>query len=154
MCIYVCDLIIGRFRAMKSRGTLIAELYGIFLWWPLWGLSNYYTPCYSTLVEIMACRLFSDKLLPEAMMTYCVLGPQEQTSVEFESKYKLFLTFFVFQNAVRKMVAILFRSHFNKWGKETQRYMEICVSAAVLEKNVQVMLEIIKKLNPRRIWNL
>ena len=44
----------------------------------------------STLVQIMACRLFGAKPVPEPMPTYCQLDPQEQTSVKFESKYKTF----------------------------------------------------------------
>ena len=40
------------------------------------------------LVQVMACRLFGAKPLPEPMLTYCQLDPWEQTSVKFESKYK------------------------------------------------------------------
>ena len=35
----------------------------------------------------MAWRLLGAKPLPEPMLTYCHLSPQEQTSVEFVSKY-------------------------------------------------------------------
>ena len=44
----------------------------------------------STLVQVMACRLFGTKPLPEPMQTLCQLDPQEQTSVKFESKCKIF----------------------------------------------------------------
>ena len=46
----------------------------------------------STLVQVMACRLFSTKPLPEPMLAFCLLDPYEQTSVKFESKYKNFLS--------------------------------------------------------------
>ena len=36
--------------------------------------------------------LFGDKLSPERILTYCHLGPREQISVIFESKYKNILT--------------------------------------------------------------
>ena len=42
------------------------------------------------LVQVMACRLFGAKSLPEPMLTYCQLDPQEQISVKFHSKYKIF----------------------------------------------------------------
>ena len=44
----------------------------------------------SALVQIMACRLFGAKPLPEPMLTYCKLDHGEQTLVKFESKYKPF----------------------------------------------------------------
>ena len=40
------------------------------------------------LVQIMACRLFGAKPLPEPMLTYYQLDPKEQISVKFESRYK------------------------------------------------------------------
>ena len=43
-----------------------------------------------TLVQIMPCRLFCAKTLPETMLTYCQLDPQEQTSVRYGTKYKMF----------------------------------------------------------------
>ena len=45
----------------------------------------------STLVQVMACRLFGAKPLPEPMMAYCQLDSLEQTSVTIQSKYKLFI---------------------------------------------------------------
>ena len=44
----------------------------------------------SALVQVMACRLFGAKPLPEPMFTFCQLDHQEHTSVKFESKYKTF----------------------------------------------------------------
>ena len=44
----------------------------------------------SAMVQVMACPLFGVKPLPEPMLTYCQLDPKEQTSVKFESKYKIF----------------------------------------------------------------
>ena len=37
------------------------------------------------LVQVMACRLFGAKPLPEPMLPYCQLDPWEQSSVKFES---------------------------------------------------------------------
>ena len=42
------------------------------------------------LVQVMACRLFGAKPIPEPMLTFCQLDPWEQTSVKCESKYKSF----------------------------------------------------------------
>ena len=42
----------------------------------------------STLVQIMACRLFGPKPLSEPTRTHCQLGHLVQTSVKFKSKYK------------------------------------------------------------------
>ena len=41
----------------------------------------------SPLVQIMACRLFGAKPLPESMMEYCYLAPWKQTSVKSQSKF-------------------------------------------------------------------
>ena len=35
----------------------------------------------------MACRLDGAKPLSEPMLEYCLLDPQEQTSVKFETKF-------------------------------------------------------------------
>ena len=45
---------------------------------------------WSALVQVMACRLFDTKPLPEPILTFCQLDAQEQTSVKFESKCKTF----------------------------------------------------------------
>ena len=41
----------------------------------------------SALVQIMACRLFGAKPLPEPMLTYCQMDPQEQMSMKSESEF-------------------------------------------------------------------
>ena len=46
----------------------------------------------SALVQIMACRVVGAKPLSEPMLNYCQLASREQTSVKFESKYKIFHT--------------------------------------------------------------
>ena len=46
----------------------------------------------TALVQVMTCRLFGAKSLPEPMLTYCQLNPQKQISVKYESKYKTFNT--------------------------------------------------------------
>ena len=58
----------------------------------------------STLVQVMACRLFGDKPLPKLMLTYCHLDPREQISVQFWTTYKT-----IFQsNALEHVVWRLF----------------------------------------------
>ena len=44
----------------------------------------------SALVQIKACRLFDTKTLSKPIPGHCQWDPYEQTSVEFESKYKTF----------------------------------------------------------------
>ena len=44
----------------------------------------------SALFQVMACRLFGAKPLPEPMLTYRQLDLQEQTSGTFESQYQTF----------------------------------------------------------------
>ena len=41
----------------------------------------------SSLVQVMACRLFGAKPLPEPMLTYCQLDSWEHISVKFESEF-------------------------------------------------------------------
>ena len=43
-----------------------------------------------TLVQVMACRLFGTKPLPELMVNHWQRGPWEQTSVKLELKFKTF----------------------------------------------------------------
>ena len=44
----------------------------------------------SALVQIMACRIFGTKPLSKAMLTYCQLDSNEQTSMKVEARYKPF----------------------------------------------------------------
>ena len=41
----------------------------------------------SALVQVMACRLFSAKPLPEPMLVYCQLNSRKQISVKFEFEF-------------------------------------------------------------------
>ena len=41
----------------------------------------------SPMVQVMACRLFRAKPLPEAMLAYCQLNSWEHTSVKYESEF-------------------------------------------------------------------
>ena len=61
----------------------------------------------SALVQVMACRLFGVKPLPELMLTYCHLSPKGQT-VKLESKYTIFIYQNIFKD-VCEMAAILSR---------------------------------------------
>ena len=44
----------------------------------------------SSLIQVMACRLFGAKPLPEPMLAYCQLDSWEHISVEFESEFCYF----------------------------------------------------------------
>ena len=58
----------------------------------------------------MACRLVGAKPLPDPMLTFCQLDPQEQTTVKFESKCKKkSIDENAFENVVCEMAAILSR---------------------------------------------
>ena len=59
-------------------------------------------------MQVMVCRLFGTKPLPEPMFTYCRLDPQEQISVKFESKYKAFHSTDAFECIICNMSVILF----------------------------------------------
>ena len=63
----------------------------------------------------MACRLIGAKPLSEPMQPYYQLDPKEQTSVKFESKYKLFIQENAFEGVVREMAAILSRERWANW---------------------------------------
>ena len=64
----------------------------------------------SALVQIMAYRLFDAKPSSKPKLGYCQLGPWEQTSVKFCSKYKTFIHENASENIVCEMAAILFRA--------------------------------------------
>ena len=57
----------------------------------------------------MTCHQFSAKLLFEPLLGYCQLDPHEQTSVNFQSKYKTFVYENESENIVCEMAAILSR---------------------------------------------
>ena len=46
----------------------------------------------STLIQVMACRLFGAKPLHDSMLVYCQLDSREQLSVKFESEFYHLLT--------------------------------------------------------------
>ena len=43
-----------------------------------------------TLLQIMACHLFSAQLLPELMLPYCQLDPKKHISIKFYLQFKSF----------------------------------------------------------------
>ena len=61
----------------------------------------------STLVQMMACRLFDAKPLSKPMLGYGQLDPYEQTSVKFQSKYKTFHSWNASEYIICKIAAIL-----------------------------------------------
>ena len=58
----------------------------------------------------MVCRQFGAKPLPEPTSTYCQLDPYEQTSVQLEWKFKLFIHANAVEDAVCEMAAFLSRA--------------------------------------------
>ena len=75
----------------------------------------------STLVQVMARRLFATKPLPKPMLIYCQLDRQEQ--VKFKSKYKIFIR----ENAFKDVVCE--RRPFCSWGDELNHFF--CSSLAL-----------------------
>ena len=65
----------------------------------------------STLVQVMACHLFSAKPLPEPMLTYSQLDPKEQTSVKFELKHTTFHSW-----KCNRKCCLWNGGHFVQWG--------------------------------------
>ena len=63
----------------------------------------------SALVQIMACRLFATKPLPEVMLAYWQPDSWEHTAVKFVSKYKLFFHENAYGNVVCENAAIFSR---------------------------------------------
>ena len=61
------------------------------------------------MVQVMTCRLYGSKPLPEPMLLYCQLDHWEQTSVKYKSKYKAFIQENAFENVVCEMAVILSR---------------------------------------------
>ena len=79
----------------------------------------------SALVQAMTCRLFGTRALPEPMLTYCKLDPQEQTPVEFESKNKIFIHENAFEDVVCEIAATLSRSRWKVriwWVELVRKY--------------------------------
>ena len=70
----------------------------------------------------MACRLFGAKPLPEPILPYCQLDPKEHISVNFDSKYELFIDQNALENVVWEMAAILFR------GDELNAFCRVVVT--------------------------
>ena len=60
---------------------------------------------------VMACCLSSAKSLPEPVLSFCQLDPQEQTSVTFNSKCKSFLSRkYILKCHLQKISSVLLRS--------------------------------------------
>ena len=72
------------------------------------------------MVQIMACRLFGAKPLPEPMLTYCQLDHWERLPMEFESKYKFFIHENAFKAVVCERVAIFSRGRWIKKDYQLQ----------------------------------
>ena len=74
-----------------------------------WGRVTQISPRWivSSLDQILACRLFGAKPLPEPMLKYCQLNHQERISMTFYLKFQSFHSMTCIENTVWKMSAIL-----------------------------------------------
>ena len=70
-----CDVTMNKLLNKHLRGRWINSLSASVTY-----MHQYTRP---SLVQIMACPLFSAKALYKPMMGYCQLDPKEQTSVKF-----------------------------------------------------------------------
>ena len=68
------------------------------------------------LVHVMVSCLFGAKQLPEPMLTYYKLAPEEQTSIKLESKYENYPGRKCFCKCHYKMFSILFRGNGSRKG--------------------------------------
>ena len=68
-------------RSISPYHWAIVALH-VYAHWPRWS--------WSTFVQVMVCGLFGARPLPEPMLANYQLSPWEQTSVIFESKWKIF----------------------------------------------------------------
>ena len=85
----------------KTQGNVFNSL------WPL-VMYVYRQWTGSSLVQVMAWHLFGAKPLPDPMLTYHQLHPQEHASMKLESKYKSFPQENPFINVICRMAAIMF----------------------------------------------
>ena len=83
---------------------------GDIIWHP-WNVSS--------LVQVMACCLFSARPLPKPMLTYHQLDTWEQTSQKLESKYEIFHSTQCNWNVLCKMWVILLKSLYPHLHKAT-----------------------------------
>ena len=58
-------------------------------------------------LQIMACRLFGAKPLPEPLLAYCQVDPVEHILLKFHLKSNVFMLENWFENVICKMMAIL-----------------------------------------------
>ena len=61
----------------------------------------------SSLVQVITCRLFGAKPLPEPILTFCHLDPSWHASVEFHQNTHIFIRENVFENIVCKISSSL-----------------------------------------------
>ena len=84
-----------------------------------------------SLVQIMTCRLARAKSLSELMLEYCRLGPWEQTSVKFYSKFMHFLSRKCISTVVWEVAFILSGPQCVK-GQVCDYWLELYVSLACI----------------------
>ena len=91
----------------------------------------------------MAGRLFGAKPLSKPMLGYCQLDPLEQTSVKFQSKYKIFTHGNASENIVCEMAAIYPKGWVNMFNRTNVINAELMdnVTRTVALCNRQIELE-------------
>ena len=70
-----------------------------------------------SLDQVMVCRLFGAKPLPEPILAYCQLDPWGQITVKFESEFYHFHS----RKCIWRMAAILF---WERWDKLCHHYSD------------------------------
>ena len=69
---------------------------------------------WSALVQVMACRLFGAKPLPEPMLAYCQLDSWELKSWNLKRDLYIFIQWNALENAFAELAVILSRPHCHK----------------------------------------
>ena len=62
-----------------------------------------------SLVQIMACCLFTAKLLSEPMLTYCQIGQEDHISKTTKYNWKVFIVCNAFENVCK--MSVIFNYH-------------------------------------------
>ena len=112
-----CCAFIGTFLRKIKSIFLILHIYKLSIHLPQ--VVNICQLTSSALVKVMAFCLFGTKPLLEPMLTYCQLGPKDQTSVKFKLKYKIFIHKDAFENVICEIPAILSR---DRWVNSRNVY--------------------------------
>ena len=90
----------------------------------------------SALVQIMACRLFGAKPLPEPMLDYCQLDTWNKFQWNLNQNTKFFIHENASVNIVCKKAAILSRG---RWVKESGSRLKLHIAGILLSLNYNIL---------------